>query len=117
VKKKIAIIAGSLVVIVVCYILIKQAKDALQIEDRIGQETERLAVLQQENSLLKNKLQKVDELSFIETQARDKLNMGRSGETVVIISEETLKKAIAGMTEKKEEIIPNWQGWLRLFWK
>lgn len=104
-------------VIVICYSLAKQAYDSLQVGSRIDLETEKLLSLQKKNSELKNQLKQVNSIGFIESQARDRLNFSRAKETVVIISEEQLQKVLGVAEEKKEDVISNWQGWLRLFFK
>lgn len=104
-------------IIVICYSLAKQAYDSLQVGSRIDSETEKLLGLQKKNSELKNQLKQVNSVGFIESQARDRLNFSRAKETVVIISQEELQKVLGAAVEKKEELIPNWQGWLKLFRK
>lgn len=115
--KKIAYIGGFILVIVICYSLVKQVVDSLQAGSRLETETNKLLTLQKQNSDLKSKLQQVNSTDFIESQARDRLNFSRAGETVVIISQDEINKVLGVMTEKREELIPNWQGWLRLFFK
>lgn len=116
--KKLAYIGGILVIIAVCYSMAKQIYDSLQVENRVDLETEKLMNLQKQNADLKKQLEQVGSIEFIESQARDRLNFSRAKETVVIISEEELQKVLGVALEKKEEIkLPNWQGWLKLFWK
>ncbi len=115
--KKTIYIGGFLLIIVICYSLAKQAYDSLQAESRVDTETNKLLALQRKNAELKKRLEEVNSIGFIESQARDRLNFSRAKETVVIISEEELQKVLGIVEEKKEEIIPNWQGWLRLFIK
>jgi len=115
--KKLAYIGGFLLIIVICYSLIKQVVDSLQSGSRVDTETEKLLSLQKQNSELKSKLQQVNSPEFIESQARDRLNFSREGETVVIISQDEINKVLSTMLEKKEEVVPNYQGWLRLFFK
>lgn len=114
---KLAIIGGILLIIVICYSLAKQTYDSLQVESRVDLETEKLLSLQKENSELKNKLAEVNSIPFIESEARDRLNFARANETVVIIAPDELQKILGVASEKQKEIIPNWQGWLKLFWK
>lgn len=114
---KLAIIGGMLLIIVICYSLAKQTYDSLQVESRIDLETEKLISLQKQNAELKKQLEEVHSIGFIESQARDRLNFARAKETIMIISQEELQKVLGVTEEKKEEILPNWQGWLRLFWR
>jgi cell division protein FtsB len=97
------------------YGLFHQIYNALEAGNRLDREVSRLAELQRKNSELKKKLANVETPQFIEQQARDKLNMTREGETIVIIPENELQKVL-GMEQKPVEIkLPNWQGWLKLF--
>lgn len=113
--KKVAYIGGFFLIIVICYSLVKQIIDSLQVGSRLDMETEKLLSLQKKNSELKSQLQQVNTIDFIESQARDRFNFSRVGETVVIISQDEINKVLGTMIEKKEEILPNWQGWLKLF--
>ncbi|MDD2822532.1 MAG: septum formation initiator family protein [Candidatus Daviesbacteria bacterium] len=115
--KKIAYLGGFILISVICYSLIKQVVDSLQAGGRVDTETQKVLSLQKQNSELKSKMKQVNSVEFIESQARDRLNFSRAGETVVIISQDEINKVLGTMIEKKEEIIPNWQGWLRLFFK
>lgn len=114
--KKLAIIAAILAIIGVFYVLFKQISESFQASGRLGAEMEALASLQKKNSDLKDKLTMVGTTRFIESQARDKLNMSRTGETVVIIPQDELNKVLGVWEEKREEVLPYWQGWLKLFW-
>lgn len=114
---KIAVVGGMLFIIVICYSLAKQTYDSLQVESRVDTETEKLISLQKQNTYLKKQLEGVHSIGFIESQARNRLNFTRANETVVIISQEELQKVLGVATEKQKEILPNWQGWLKLFWK
>lgn len=53
---------------------------------------------------------------FIEKEARDKLNMVKPGEKVVIIMDEQLQGGeVAGEQKTLEKKVPNWEKWVRLF--
>ena len=54
---------------------------------------------------------------FIEQQARDKLGLAKEGETIVIIPEEKINQVLGMAKQVVEPRLPNWQGWLRLFWR
>lgn len=115
--KKIVFIIIIIMILGLFYSLGRQVYESLKIGNRLDQEAAELVNLQQKNAELKRKLVEVDSLKFIESQARDKLNMSRVGETVVIISKEELDNVLGMEIEKKLEQIPNWLGWWKLFWK
>jgi len=109
-------IAILIVFLVLFYSLGKQIFDSLGSSYRLDQATDEVAALQKKNTELKKKLDEVDTPEFIEEQARDKLNLSKDGETVVIIPQNQIDQVLG--TQKKVEIIqqiPYWQGWLKLF--
>ena len=117
-KRKIVFILIFLIILLVFYALGSQIYDSLRSGDRLNKETDELIKLQKKNMELKKRLGKVQSIDFIEKEARNKLNLAREGETVVIISQKEIDKVLGAEKKQVEEIkIPNWQGWLRLFWK
>ena len=74
------------------------------------QEVEKLEV---ENRRLQSRLAYEQSPQFVEKQAREKLNLVKPGETVVVIPEDVLKAATASAVPTPPP--PNWQQWLRLF--
>ncbi len=99
------------------YSLSRQVYTSLQAGSRLDSEAEGLVALQQENSALKKQLAQTNSPSFVEQEARDKLDMARPGETVVIIPQEEIDKVLGLSQDKPVEKVPNWQGWARLFFK
>lgn len=92
-----------------------QIFSTLKAGDRLKEVTDNLQSLEVKNKELREKLEEVKKPEFIETQARDKLGLVKEGETLVIIPQEKIDEVL-GMTKKIEEIkLPNWQGWLKLF--
>lgn len=104
-----------LVVGLILISLIKQISESLDVGKRLDQEVEEVTKLQEENKRLKKRLEEVLKVEFIEEVARNKLNLSRANETVVIIPQEMISQVIAASQEIKEPQLPNWQGWLRLF--
>ena len=116
-SKKIIIALACIVAVAITWSLIGQIMTTLKSGDRLQEATERLHKLEVKNKELKRKLEEVKTPAFLEEQARDKLGLVREGETIVIIPLEKLDQ-ILGVTKKVEEVkLPNWQGWLRLFFK
>lgn len=115
--KKLSILIVSLLILGLLYSLSQSITNYLRTGYRIRTAEEEVALLEAKNNTLKQKLQDSETVEFIEQQARDKLNMARPGETVFIIPQSEIDKVVA--LDKKEEpvreVLPNWKGWLRLF--
>ena len=77
-------------------------------------EAEKIKITEEKrNEELKKELEASKSGDFVEKQARDKLNMVRPNEVVLIVPDTGVKK------EKKEEVLviqePNLRQWVRLF--
>lgn len=113
--KKIAVISGIALGLVLLFNLSRQIYDSLEVSHRLDTEAGRITDLQKKNSELKKKLAEVGSLPFVEQQARDKLGMAREGETVMIIPQTEIEKVLGAREEVKKAVAPYWEGWLRLF--
>lgn len=115
--KKIGAVIIVIIVMGVGYNLLRQMVDALQSGKRLDEAAERLVSLQRRNLELKKRLAEVSSINFIEDQARNKLNLSRAGETVMVIPKSEIERVL-GLNKKLPEIkLPNWQGWLKLLWR
>lgn len=114
--RKIGYLAVLAVMIFLVYNLSQQIYQSLRAGSRMDREAEELSGLQKKNAELKQRLFEVETLQFIEKEARDKLNLSRPNETVVVIPEDEINKVLESWQEKKIVEVPNWQGWLKLFW-
>lgn len=95
--------------------LARQTTSALQAGGRLDQAADELARLQDQNRQLRQKLAQTQTLYSIEEQARNKLNLVKPNETIVIIDPALISTQIE---QNKPVILPkqeNWQGWLKLF--
>lgn len=115
--KKALTLGIILVSIVIAYNLLTQIFNALKSEERLSDATQSLYNLEVKNKQLKQKLEKISSNEFIEEQARNKLGLGKKGETVVIIPDERLNQILGASESAQEKRLPNWLGWFRLFWK
>lgn len=115
--KKILVVLACLFTVGLLYSFGNQIIDSLKVSQRLRAETEELIGLQKKNEELKNKLTEVQSLGFLEKQARDKLNLARPNETIMVVPKEQLDKVLGVMEEKKQEVQAYWQGWLKLFIK
>lgn len=85
----------------------------------------RLDILKAEVAQLEQKREELEATAeyyktddFIEKEARDKLNMVKPGEKIVIITDDKSQGGeVATDQETIEEQIPNWEKWRRLFFE
>lgn len=68
--------------------------------------------LRQENEVLKHDLSQVESQDFIEKQAREKLNLQKEGDIVVVLPKD-LKYKDAPSVDTPDD--PNWRKWWKLF--
>lgn len=80
---------------------------------RLESSRESLSLEQKKNEELKKKLAQVQDPAFIEKEAREKLNMQKPDETVIILPEFNLE--LENVEEKEDVDKPNWEKWLDLF--
>ena len=113
--KKTALAVILLILSLICIGLIKQISEALNSGRRLDLAIEEVEKLKQENKKLKNKLAEVQEDGYIEEIARNKLNMAKPNETIVLIPQDAVANILTSQRVVVEPKLPNWQGWLRLF--
>lgn len=112
---KILSIAAVLASILIIFGLIRQIANALDAGKKFDRVAHDVGSLQEENGNLTRRLEEVQRYEFIENVARDKLNMSKSDEVVVIIPEEDIQKALNSQKPSPTPKPANWQGWLKLF--
>lgn len=85
--------------------------------DRLGQAEEKAKQLRAENLRLKEEQQFLGSQLFFEQQIRDKLNMAKPGEAVVLLPPVASLRPnrVDQLTEENPEL-PVWRQWLGLFW-
>lgn len=105
-----------LVILFVVYNLINQIIEATRSGERLSEAADAVHKLEIKNKQLKNQLSQARSQEFIEEAIRNKLGLAKKGETVVIIPEEKLK-AVLGASQSAVVRLPNWLGWLRVFFK
>lgn len=114
--KKFGIGIGILIVVLVAFNLVNQIFNTVKSGERLSKEAEEVYKLEAKNKDLKKKLSEVKSTQFLEEQARNRLGLGKKGETVVIIPEEKLKEVLGASESAQEARLPNWLGWLKVFW-
>ena len=113
--KKVAIGVVGLVLILVIFNLVNQISSTMGVSKRLKEAADDVSRAQIKNKELKDKLSWIKSPKFVEEIARNKLGLVKDGETIVIIPEDKIKE-ILGATESAEPRLPNWKGWLKLFW-
>ncbi|EKD90669.1 MAG: hypothetical protein ACD_30C00110G0008 [uncultured bacterium] len=116
-SKTVSLLVIFIISIVILIGLVRQIKDALEAGSRLDTATDEVNSLQAENRALKQKLENTKSFEFIEQIARNNLNLGRPNETVVIIQEDLINNLINAQKKVEEPKLPNWQGWLKLFFR
>lgn len=86
-------------------------KEILEAEERVD---EAIA----ENNELKAKVEKLRSSEFQEAQLRDKLDLAKEGEIVVVLPDEEILRKLAPKRIEEENILPDptWRRWLKLFY-
>lgn len=105
-----------IVVLVIAYNLINQIIEATKSGERLSQAADAVYKLEVKNKNLKQKLAEIQSPQSLEEIARDKLGLSKKGETVVVIPEDKLK-LVLGASQSAQIRLPNWLGWLKVFFK
>lgn len=98
-------------------LIINLSRDILRLlraGDRIKQAQLRVEELEKEHLQLKELKGYYQSEEFIEEQARNKLNLAREGEIIVILPP-NIEELVGWQEEEKPQELPNWQRWFRLF--
>ena len=115
--KKLIILAIGVIVMLITYNLVNQIADALKSGERLNREAENVYKLEIRNKELKKKLAEVYSPIFIEEQARNKLGLGKKGETIIVIPEDKIRQVLGSSQSTQEARLPNWLGWWKVFFK
>ncbi len=114
-------LSSYLFLIFAIVLIINLFKDALRLASagqRLDQAEAKLVKLRQENKELKDRLEYYQGEEFVEEEIRNKLQLTKPGEQIVILPEQ-LQKSLDQEEElglkQEEELLPNWQKWLNLF--
>jgi cell division protein FtsB len=98
-------------------LIIKLSGDILRLL-KAGQQVKlaekRVLELEKEKEKLFEKRQYYQSPEFIEEEARNKLNMARPGETIVILPP-NLEEILGKQKQDSSPSLPNWKRWWKLF--
>ena len=106
------------IIVVVCLILLgiaKQIGDSLQAGKRLDQSVAELNQLQSENRTLQEQYDYIQKNAYVEEIARNKLDLAKPNETVIVIPQSTINKVVKASKPSPKPKVPNWRGWLNLF--
>ncbi len=112
------------IIILIFYLVVSFIRDSLelrQVEERLKRAKTEVEELEQKHQELEEKKRWVESEGFTEEEIRNKLNMAREGETVVILPEEEKRKmGVKRELEEsgqrlEEEGKENWRRWVELF--
>lgn len=113
--KKLLVIVIIIVAVIILTSLVRQIASALGSDVRLDRLLDDVGNLERENKKLKKELALAGSYDSVEEIARNDLNMSFPDETVVIIPQGMIEKALTPEKKVEDVKIPNWQGWLRLF--
>lgn len=105
-----------IIVLIIAYNLIRQIMEAVKSGERLSESAEAVYKLEIKNKELKEKLTQIKSPEFLEEEIRNRLGFAKPGETVVVIPQEKLK-LILGASASAEVRLPNWLGWLKVFFR
>lgn len=102
------------------YLIVSLSRDWWQLSKK-GERVEKMAAKKEalvvENKELKEKLEYVDSDEFVEKEARNKLNMSKENEVIVVLPVDKLSQLSQNVNKNKEtdEDLANYQQWWHLF--
>lgn len=106
-----------LVILMGIGLIVNLSKDILKLlksSDEMRLAEKKIEELQKESEILAQKKEYFQSDFFVEEEARDKLNMAKVGETVVILPP-NLKEILGVEKSQPVKSLPNWRQWLNLF--
>lgn len=107
------------IIIVVSMVLVvnlsRSIWDLWRRRDYLGERQSALKRVEAEHSRLQKELEYAQSDEFIEQEARNRLGLGREGETVVLLPKSQIPNPNDQTRGEKEENLPNWKRWWMLF--
>ena len=110
-KSRLIMIFISIILILVIVSIIRSIYSLWQKEHLVIEQEQLKEKLVQEQKQLQAKLKYVENPEFIEQQARNKLNLQKEGEAVVVLPKNLTKAKV----DIPPQAVPVWQQWLKLF--
>jgi len=99
---------------------VKETYKRYELKKEIGKLKQKIANLEEKNNQMEELIDYFNQDSFLEKQARIKLNLKKSGEKVMVVPEKPKEKkqeAIRVFDKKEQQIAPepNWKEWWNYF--
>lgn len=97
--------------------LLKNSWRLFHADERLKTARKKLVELKKENQTLQEKFQFYQSDQFIESQIRDKLQMAKPGETIIILPENLSRESSKSGSERNQTTdkeLSNWQKWLKV---
>lgn len=113
--KKILVIVIIIVAVIILIGLFRQIYAALGTDKRLEELLESVGSLERENKQFKKDLAQAESYDSVEEVARNDLSLAMPNETVIVVPENLIEKAMMPEEKPVEIAVPNWQGWLKLF--
>ncbi|MDP1722270.1 MAG: septum formation initiator family protein [Candidatus Gottesmanbacteria bacterium] len=107
-----------IIIVVSAFMIVNLSRsiwDLWRRRDILGERQAVLRRVEAEHARLQKELDYAQSPEFIEQEARNRLGLGKEGETVVLLPKSQITNPNDQTNEEKEEIIPNWKRWWRLF--
>jgi cell division protein FtsB len=106
-----------IVLLLLCLSLVRSINRTRMALTQISDVQKRVDDLKQQNLDMEKRLQEENTAEFMEKQLRDKLNMVKTGEIVVILPDPEIVRKYAPKVEEKEIALPdpNWKKWMKTF--
>ena len=98
-------------------LIVNLSKDIMRLlrsGDELKLAEQKVIELEEERVLLKEKKEYYQSEEFVEEVARNKLNMSKEGETIVILPED-VQGILGTKNSQMPEFIPSWKQWINLF--
>jgi len=115
-------LSRSLFIVAALFLLYSVARNISRItnaDQSLDDARRELARLEDQQTTLQKELEKVTSQEFVEKEARDKLNLAKEGEIVLVLPEDGVLKSLSPRRVKAEEAYtlpdPNWKKWMQLF--
>ena len=108
-----------LIIVVGVGLIVSLSRDILKLlraADELKLAAQKVEKLQKEGESLTQKKNYYQSEAFIEEEARNKLNMAKTGETIVILPP-NIKEVLGEKESLDVKPLPNWRQWLNLFLK
>lgn len=115
--KKVLGYATWVLVILLIVSAVKNINKVMGIRKLVETERQRVEKMQAENAKLQAQIAEAEGTDFIDKQMHDKLGFTKTGETVVVLPEDSIVKSLAPTQTSDEDTLPdpNWVKWKKLF--